>query len=43
MINRDKPEMPPEWYIPYEDTPHGVPPMGIFGDGYRYHVTGSDS
>lgn len=40
VINREKPEMPPEWYIPYEDTRHGVPPMGIFGDGYRYHVTG---
>jgi 2-oxoglutarate/2-oxoacid ferredoxin oxidoreductase subunit alpha len=40
VINREKPEMPPEWYIPYEDTPHGVPRMGIFGDGYRYHVTG---
>jgi 2-oxoglutarate ferredoxin oxidoreductase subunit alpha len=40
IINREKPEMPPEWYIPYEDTPHGVPPMGIFGEGYRYHVTG---
>jgi 2-oxoglutarate ferredoxin oxidoreductase subunit alpha len=32
--------MPPEWYIPYEDTSSGVPAMGIFGDGYRYHVTG---
>ena len=21
------------------DTASGVPPMGIFGDGYRYHVT----
>ena len=40
VMDREKPEMPPEWYIPYEDTPHGVPPMGIFGDGYRYHVTG---
>ena len=38
--NRETPEVPPEWYIPYEDTPHGVPAMGIFGDGYRYHVTG---
>jgi 2-oxoglutarate ferredoxin oxidoreductase subunit alpha len=40
IVDRLKPTMPPEWYIPYEDTPRGVPPMGILGDGYRYHVTG---
>jgi 2-oxoglutarate ferredoxin oxidoreductase subunit alpha len=40
VVDRVKPTVPPEWYIPYEDTPFGVPPMGIFGEGYRYHVTG---
>lgn len=40
VLDRIKPSMPPEWYIPYEDNSRGVPPMGIFGDGYRYHVTG---
>ena len=40
VVNRIRPNMPPEWYIPYEDNSRGVPPMGIFGDGYRYHVTG---
>lgn len=40
VLHRPTPEVPPEWYIPYEDTPHGVPAMGIFGEGYRYHVTG---
>lgn len=40
LIERVKPTVPPEWYIPYEDTPSGVPPMGVFGEGYRYHVTG---
>ena len=40
VADRVRPAMPPEWYIPYEDNPRGVPPMGIFGDGYRYHVTG---
>lgn len=40
VVDRIKPNMPPEWYIPYEDNSRGVPPMGIFGDGYRYHVTG---
>lgn len=40
IIDRVKPSVPPEWYLPYEDTSFGVPPMGIFGEGYRYHVTG---
>ncbi len=40
VVDRVRPDMPPEWYVPYADTPSGVPPMGIFGDGYRYHVTG---
>jgi 2-oxoglutarate ferredoxin oxidoreductase subunit alpha len=40
VVNRLQPAVPPDWYIPYEDTASGVPAMGIFGDGYRYHVTG---
>jgi len=40
VIDRIRPTVPPEWYIPYEDTPHGVPPMASFGSGYRFHVTG---
>ncbi len=40
VLDRVQPTMPPEWYIPYEDTPRGVPPMAPFGAGYRYHVTG---
>lgn len=40
IFNRVKPTVPPEWYIPYQDTPRGVPPMADFGEGYRYHVTG---
>ncbi|MFZ5453960.1 MAG: 2-oxoacid:acceptor oxidoreductase subunit alpha [Thermodesulfobacteriota bacterium] len=40
VVERVRPTVPPDWYIPYEDTASGVPPMGIFGDGYRYHVTG---
>ncbi|SFN12384.1 2-oxoacid:acceptor oxidoreductase subunit alpha [Thermodesulforhabdus norvegica] len=40
VVDRIKPSMPPEWYIPYEDNPRGVPPMAPFGEGYRYHVTG---
>ena len=40
VIDRIRPNMPPDWYIPYEDNSRGVPPMSVFGDGYRYHVTG---
>lgn len=40
IFNRIKPTVPPEWYIPYEDIPRGVPAMANFGEGYRYHVTG---
>lgn len=40
IVERIRPSMPPEWYVPYEDNSRGVPAMGIFGDGYRYHVTG---
>ncbi len=40
IFDRVRPTMPPEWYIPYEDTPSGVSPMANFGEGYRYHVTG---
>jgi 2-oxoglutarate ferredoxin oxidoreductase subunit alpha len=40
IIDRIKPAMPPEWYIPYEDNSTGVPPMAVYGEGYHYHVTG---
>jgi len=40
IIDRTRPKVPPEWYVPYEDTPGGVPAMADFGEGYRYHVTG---
>ncbi|RLB07080.1 MAG: 2-oxoacid:acceptor oxidoreductase subunit alpha [Deltaproteobacteria bacterium] len=40
IIDRVRPTVPPEWYIPYEDNASGVPPMAPFGEGYRYHVTG---
>ena len=40
VIDRIRPSVPPEWFIPYEDNSRGVPPMAAFGDGYRHHVTG---
>ena len=40
LWERPRPTVPPEQYLPYEDTPSGVPPMADFGEGYRHHVTG---
>ncbi len=40
VINRLKPTVPPEEYLPYENTESMVPAMANFGEGYRYHVTG---
>jgi 2-oxoglutarate ferredoxin oxidoreductase subunit alpha len=40
VVDRIKPAMPPEWYVPYEDNSIGVPPMAAFGEGYHHHVTG---
>ncbi len=40
IINRKKPDMPPEEYLPYINDESMIPPMASFGDGYRYHVTG---
>jgi 2-oxoglutarate ferredoxin oxidoreductase subunit alpha len=40
LWERPRPTVPPEQYLPFGDTPSGVPPMADFGTGYRYHVTG---
>ncbi|MCK5254533.1 MAG: 2-oxoacid:acceptor oxidoreductase subunit alpha [Deltaproteobacteria bacterium] len=40
IIDRIKPDVPPDWYKPFEDNKTGVPPMANFGEGYRYHITG---
>lgn len=40
IVNRIRPTVPAEWFQPYENTPGGIPPMAIYGDGYRYHTTG---
>ncbi len=40
VINRKKPEVPPEKYLPYDASDSDIPPMANFGEGYRYHVTG---
>lgn len=40
IFSRVTPSMPPEWYVPYEESMRGVPSMPALGSGYRYHVTG---
>ncbi len=40
VIERQKPGVPPEKFLPYEHTESCIPPMVSFGEGYRYHVTG---
>jgi len=40
IINRRKPTVPREDYLPYEADPDGIAPMATCGEGYRVHVTG---
>ncbi len=39
VVDRAKPECPPEEYLPY-DQRYEIPPLAPFGEGYRFHVTG---
>ncbi len=41
IINRKKPKVSPDKYLPYEDVDHDyIPPMAVAGEGYRFHTTG---
>lgn len=40
VIDRKKPTVPPEEYLPFKPDEDGVPIMANFGEGYRYHITG---
>jgi len=40
VVDRARPEVPPEWYFPYDNDVGDVPPLAVFGEGYRFHVTG---
>jgi 2-oxoglutarate ferredoxin oxidoreductase subunit alpha len=40
VVNRKKPTVPPEEYLPFKPDEDGVPPMANFGEGYPYHITG---
>jgi 2-oxoglutarate ferredoxin oxidoreductase subunit alpha len=40
LVNRRRPDVAPEQYMPYKADGDLVPPMAIAGEGYRFHVTG---
>lgn len=40
IVNRTKPTVPPEEYLPFDDRFGDVPPMANFFEGYRFHITG---
>jgi len=40
IVNRKKPEVTPDKYVPYRGEEDLVPPMASFGEGYKFHVTG---
>jgi len=41
IIDRKRPTVKPEDYLPYKACQDGgVPEMAVFGEGYRFHVTG---
>jgi len=40
LVERRKPTVDKEDYLPYQTDADLVPPMGNAGEGYRYHITG---
>jgi 2-oxoglutarate ferredoxin oxidoreductase subunit alpha len=40
VINRRRPTVPPDWYVPYKTDGSLIPRLADLGEGYRYHVTG---
>ena len=40
LVDRKRPTLPPSEYLPYRTDESLVPPMAIFGDGYRFYSTG---
>ncbi|MEW6114683.1 MAG: 2-oxoacid:acceptor oxidoreductase subunit alpha [Thermodesulfobacteriota bacterium] len=40
IIDRRRPTVPPDWYVPYKADGSLIPQLADLGDGYRYHVTG---
>ena len=40
IVNREKPEVPPENYKPFDTSFGKIPPLADFGSGYKFHITG---
>lgn len=40
LVNRPRPKVAPEKYLPYDSRKGLIPPMAVAGEGYRFHVTG---
>lgn len=40
VVNRRRPTVPPDWYLPYTTDGSMIPRLADLGEGYRYHVTG---
>jgi len=40
LVNRRRPKVAPEEYLPYQLDEDLVPPMAVAGEGYHFHVTG---
>ncbi len=40
LVDRPRPKVAPEKYIPYDSSQGLVTPMAIAGEGYHFHVTG---
>lgn len=40
VVDRKKPAVSPDKYLPYKPDSDGVAPMANWGDGYRMHITG---
>ena len=40
IINRKKPTVPPDEYLPFKADADLVPPMATFGEGYHFYATG---
>ena len=40
LLNRPRPKVGPDKYLPYDSKKGLVTPMAVAGEGYRFHVTG---
>lgn len=40
IVDRPRPTVPPDWYVPYRTDGSLIPRLADLGEGYRYHVTG---